>query len=180
MNRLKTTQALLALAALGLLASGCATQNGNPPRAGANTGYVDFHADPAADLCWQVERFDDRTQSFRSVFSAYKPPPNGILRLGFAPGHYRLRVTFLNRTVLEPTQAEVGVKDGMITPVRIEFTDAEAATVETKETSVGGTAYGRYGRRTKIGSSENPIYQAKALPEPPQAYRLKEQMPYAH
>ena len=179
MKKLQTTQALLALVALGLLVPGCATQNGNPVQAGANTGYVDFHNDPAADLCWQVERFDDRTQSFRSVFSAYKPPPNGVLRLGFAPGHYRLRVTFLNRTVLEPTQAEVEVTDGMITPVRVEFTDAEAATVATKETSVGGTAYGRYGRRTKIGSSENPIYQAKAFPEPPQAYRLKQQMPYA-
>jgi hypothetical protein len=73
MNKLQTTQALLALTVLGLLVAGCATQNSNPDQAGAHTGYVDFHTDPAADLCWQVERFDDRMQSFRSMFSAYKP-----------------------------------------------------------------------------------------------------------
>jgi hypothetical protein len=178
-KKLKTTQALLALALIGLWVPGCATPNGNPARARANTGYVDFYADSSAELWWEVKSFDDRTQSFKSVFSEFKPPPNGILRLGFAPGRYRLRVTFLNRTVLEPALAEVEVKDDMITPVRMEFTDAEASTVETKSTSVGSTAYGRYGRRTKIGSSENPIYRVTASPQPPQAYRLKEQMPYA-
>jgi len=179
MKKLKATQALLAFAALGLLASGCATQDRNPAQAASKTGYVDFHADPAADLGWKVERFDDRTQSFTSIFSASKPPPNEILRLGFVPDFYRLQVTFRNRAVLEPTAAEVRVEDGMITPVRIQFTDAEAATVKTKETSIGGTVYGRYGRRTKIRSSETLIYQAKAFPEPPQPYRLKQQMPYA-
>lgn len=180
MKKLKATQALLALAVFGLLASGCATQDRNPAQAASKTGYVDFHADPVADLGWKVERFDDRTQSFTTIFSASQPPSDGILRLGFAPGFYRLQVTFLDRAVLEPTAAEVKVEDGMITPVRIQFADAESASVKTKETSVGGTLYGRYGRRTKIGSAETLIYQAKAFPEPPQTYRPKQQMPYAH
>ena len=179
MKALKQIQILLTLAGLAVCVAGCVTQNGNPAQARSNTGYVDFHADPAAELWWEVKRFDDRTQSFRGEFSEFKPPPNGILRLEFAPGHYRLQVTFLNRTVLEPTLAEVEVKDGLITPVRVAFTAAETTFVETKSTSVGGTAYGRYGRRTKIESSENPTYQAKAFPEPPVAYRLKQQMPYA-
>jgi len=68
----------------------------------------------------------------------------------------------------------------MITPVDVEFSIAEAGTVETKSTSVGGTVYGRRGRRTKIETSENAIYRAKALPQPSQPYRPKQQMPYAH
>jgi hypothetical protein len=180
MKKLQTIQALLALAVLGLLASGCTSQNGVAAHARANTGYVDFYTDWADELCWQVERFDDRTQSFRTVYSEFKPPPNGVVRLAFAPGHHRLRVTFLNRTVPEPALADVEVKDGMITPVLMQFSDAGATTVQTKSTSVGSTAYGRYGRRTKIDSSENLTYNVRALPQPPQAYRLKQQMPYAH
>src|SRR5258708_638800 len=131
MKKLNTTQALLALAALSLLAPGCATQNVTPAQARPNTGYVDFYTDPPAELYWVVERFDDRTQSFKSVFSEFKPPPNGILRLGFAPGHCRLRVTFLNRTVLDPVLAEVDLQDGMVTPFRMGFTGARATTVQT-------------------------------------------------
>jgi hypothetical protein len=75
--------------------------------------------------------------------------------------------------VLEPALVEVEVKDGMITPVRLELTEAGVTTLETKQTRVGSTAYGRYGRRTKIESSETPTYRVRAFPQPPQPYRLK-------
>jgi hypothetical protein len=68
MKQLKTIPFLLLFALLALWASGCATQNVNPPQARANTGYVDFHADPAGELYWQVERFDDRAQGFKKSF----------------------------------------------------------------------------------------------------------------
>ena len=174
-----TTQAFLVFALSGLLVSSCATQNGNPAHAQPNKGYVDFYADPAGDVWWEVDRFDAQTQSFTSVFSQFKPVPNGILRLEFAPGRYRLQANFPNRTVLDPAETEVEVKDGMITPVRVTFSAADTTIVKRKTTSVGGTAYGRYGRRTKIEGSEHQNYQAVASPEPPQAYRPKEQMPYA-
>jgi hypothetical protein len=90
MKPLKTTPFLLLFALLALWASGCVTQNVNPPQARANTGYVDFHADSAGELYWQVERFDDRAHSFKNVFSELEPPTGGFLRLAFAPGHYRL------------------------------------------------------------------------------------------
>jgi hypothetical protein len=179
MNTPKKFQTLLTLAGLALCMAGCATQNCNPAQARAHAGYIDLHTDSSAELYWQVERFEERTQSFRSVFSEFKRPPNGMLRLGFAPGHYRLRVTFLNRTVVEPALAEVEVNEGMITPVRFAFTEAGTANVKTKSTSIGGTAYGRYGRRTKIETSENQVFQLNAFPEPPQPYRPKQQMSYA-
>jgi hypothetical protein len=180
MKKLKTIKVLLTLTAFALWVAGCASPNVNPPQARANTGYVDFHADPSAGLSWEVARFDDRTQSFRSAFSELEPPPGGALRLAFAPGHYRMRVTFLNRIVREPTLVEVEVKDGMITPVRVTLTEVGAAFVRTKEVSRGSTAYGRYGRRTKIGSDETVMYGISAVAGAPMPYQVKERTSYAH
>jgi hypothetical protein len=179
MKTLKKIQFLLTFAAFALWVAGCATKNVNPAQAKANTGYVDLFTDAADPLDWQVECFDDVTQSFRTVYSEFKPPAGGVVRLGLAPGHYRLRVMFLNLALVAPALAEVEVKDGMITPVLIELSAAGETTVQTKDTSIGSTAYGRYGRRTKIVSEKNATYRAKASAQPVEAYRLKQQMPYA-
>jgi hypothetical protein len=53
------------------------------------------------------------------------------------------------------------------------------ALVETRETSRGGTAKGRYGRRTKIRSDETTMYGLSAVADAPMPYQVKEQMPYA-
>jgi len=180
MKQLTTIKCLLAFAAVALLVSGCATQNVNPPQARANMGYADFHADPAGELYWQIERFDDRAQGFKKVFSELEPPTGGFLRLAFAPGRHRLRVTFLNRVIAQPAEVEVEVQNGKITPVRVALTSAGVAFVQTKETSRGGTAKGRYGRRTKYSSDESTMYDLSAVADPPVAYQLKEKMPYAH
>jgi hypothetical protein len=176
MKPLKTIPFLLLFA---LWTSGCATPNVNPPQARANTGYVDFHADPAGELYWQIERFDDGTQSFKKVFSELESPKGGFLRLAFAPGNHRLRVTILNRVIAEPAEVEVGVQDGTVTPVRVTLTEAGTASVVTKSDNYGGTARGRIGRRTKIGSDETIMYGISAVAEAPVAYQLKEKMPHA-
>lgn len=168
----------IAVLCLGLLAAGCASPDVNPPQARANTGYVDFHAD-AAGLCWEVARFDDRSQSFQRIFSELAPPPDEALRLAFAPGRYRLRVTILNRVISEPAELEVEVQNGKITPVRVRLTEAGTTYVQTKEETRGGTAKGRYGRRTKFGSYESTRYSLSAAADWPVAYQLKERMPYA-
>ena len=170
---------LLILAAAGLFITGCASSNVNPPQARAKTGYVDFYADSSGELSWQVGRFDDRTQSFRNVFSELEPPPGRVLRLAFPPGHYRLQVTFLNRVVREPGAVEVEVKDGMITPVRVQLTAAGESQVQTKRTNPGGTAYGRYGRRTKFSYDESTMYRVSAEVTAPMPYQVKEQTSYA-
>ena len=180
MKQHKIIQFLLLVALLALWASGCATQNVNPPQARANAGYVDFHADSSGELNWDVARFDDRTQSFKSVFSELKPPPHEILRLAFAPGRHRLRVTFLNRVITKPAEIEVEVQDGKITPVRVTLTAAGTVLVETRDVSHGGTAKGRYGRRTKYSSDESVMYGLSAVADPPVDYQVKERMPYAH
>ena len=180
MKKITTIKCLLTLTATALLVLSCATRNINPAQARANTGYVDLHAVPAGELCWQVACFDDRKQAFQPVFSELEPPAGGILRLACSPGHHRLRVTFMNRVIVNPVEFEVEVQDGKITPVRVTLTAAGTAFVQTKETSPGGTAKGRYGRRTKISSDETTTYGLSTVAEPPVTYQLKEQMPYAH
>jgi hypothetical protein len=170
---------LVALAAIGLWFAGCAAGNVNPAQARANTGYVDFHTGSPAELNWDVARYDEGAKEFRRVYSRLEVPPQGFLRLAFSPGRDRLRVTFLNRVIARPVEIEVEVQAGKVTPVRVTLTDAGVALVRTKETSAGGSAYGRYGRRTRIGSAETTMYALSAAAEAPVAYQSKEQMPYA-
>ena len=179
MKPYKTIPFLLLFALLAVWALGCATQNVNPPQACANTGYADFHADLAGELYWQVERFDDRAQGFKTVFSELDPPAGGFLRLAFAPGRHRLRVTFLNRVIAQPAEVEVEVQDGKITPVRVVLTSVGTTQVETREVSRGGTVRGRSGQRTRLGSDETVMYGLSAVTDPPVPYQLKELMPYA-
>lgn len=179
MNPLKHIRFLLALAAIGLSVQGCATRNVNPPQARAHTGYVDFHADPSAELSWDVVRWEDGRRGFQSVFWDLDPPPGGILRLAFAPGRHRLRVAFLNTVITKPVEIEVEVHDGKIVPVRVTLTEVGTTVVKTKEQERGGTAFGRYGRRTKIGSEEMVMHDITMVASPPVAYQPKEQMPYA-
>jgi hypothetical protein len=102
-----------------------------------------------------------------------------VLRLAFPPGHYRLRVTFMNRVVQEPGLAEVEVKDGLITPVQVALIPDGTTQVKTKETRVGGTFKGRYGRGTEFGSDESTLYRVSAEAKSALPYQVKEQMPYA-
>jgi hypothetical protein len=161
------------------LITGCASANVNPARARAKTGYVDLYGDSSGELSWQVARFDDRTGNFKSVFSEFEPPPGRALRLAFPPGHYRLRVTFINCVVRQPGLVEVEVKDGMIAPVHVALNPDGTTQVETKKTRVGGTFKGRYGRGTKFGSDESAMYRVSAEAKPVVPYQLKEKMPYA-
>lgn len=174
-----TVKRLLTLAGIGLLVAGCASTNVNSPQARANMGYLDFHTDPAAELSWSVARFDDRTQSFKSVFSELEPPPGGVLRLAFVPGRHRLQVTFMNRVIAKPAEIEVEVQDGRITPVLVTLTEAGTTQVERKDKTLANTAKGHYGRRTKISSDEAVKYGVSAVADSPVPYQPKERMPYA-
>jgi hypothetical protein len=178
-HTLRTFQFLLPFVVIGLSVQGCATGNVNPPKARANTGYVDFHADASAELCWEVSRWDDRSKDFELVFWDLDPPAGGVLRLAFAPGHHRLRVALLNQVITKPVDVEVEVQEGKILPIRVTLTEAGTTVVMTKEQERGGTAFGRYGRRTKFGSEEMVRYDISVTAAAPVAYQRREQMPYA-
>lgn len=180
MNFRKPLQFFLSLAVIGLFVTGCATPNVNPPKPRANTGYVDFHADASEELNWQVSRWDERSRKFELVFWDLNALPTGILRLAFEPGRHRLRVALLNRVIKKAVEVEVGVQDGKIVPVRVTLVEAGTTLVTSKEQERGGTAFGRYGRRTKFSSAETTIYDIYAVAGPPAAYQPREKMPYAH
>jgi len=170
---------LLAFALAGGFLVGCASPNVNPAIPKANTGYVDFFTDSAEDLYWEVRQLNTATSQFEPVFSRLKRIEGGILRLAFAPGRYSLQLTFLNRFIARPAEVEVEVQDGKITPVRVTLTEAGVTSVQMKETSRGGTVYGRPGRRTKFSSNEAAMCDISALAAPPVAYQVKERMAYA-
>src|SRR5262245_11568882 len=110
------------LACLGvsacLVVTGCATPEANPPSPRADRGYADFYAEPPLDVYWKVEEWDSQKSDFRVIYSEYKPPPNGVLRLEFAPGKHRLRLTFRNLATEGPVEVELQIDAQKITPVR--------------------------------------------------------------
>jgi len=164
---------ILSLLAMGV--AGCSTRDVNPARARAGTGYVDFRAGGTSGLSWQVSVFDKPRGDFRPIFSKFPPPAGGVLRLGFPPGHYRLRITFLNRPVLGPGDLEVDVHNGMITPVEVVLTPEGSTLIERKEHRPGPTLKGHYGRVTKRTSQESSLFRITSKASPPIPYQPKEQ-----
>lgn len=171
---------LVLLGALVTLVTSCATPNVNPNQARANTGYVDLYADAPDQFAWQVEDFDDSTQSFKRLFSDMKPPPGRILRLALSPGHHRLRVASLNNFTREPAVVEVEVKDGMVTPVHLSLIPDGTGTVVRQEHQVRMTARGYPGHAVNIHKDESVIFRIAAEASAPVPYQVKERTVYAH
>lgn len=170
---------LFALTALALVLSGCVTRDVNPLQARAHKGYVDFYEESVGELSWQVDRFDEKAQAFRTVFSELEARPERILRLELPPGHHRLRVLFMNCFIREPAQVEVDVQEGRVTPVEVTVTPDGTTDVLRKEVRLGSTAGGRYGRSAKYTSSESGLYRVSARAQAAQSYAVKDRMPYA-
>jgi hypothetical protein len=158
------------------LAGGCAVHDVNPPVAKAKTGYVDFYADDGGGLSWQIQRFGKDEGKGKILFEEFKPRTNGAVRLAFAPGEYRLGITFLNRAIPEPGVANVVVEDGKITPVRVTLVETGTTIIESKEVRVGGTFYGRLGRTTRIRAGEGTTFGVETETQKPISYRPKERI----
>lgn len=173
------TRIVAGILGLAFLTFGCASPNVNPSTPRASTGYMDLYAESGDTLAWDIRRFDAAANQFKTVFSELDPTEDGMVRLAFAPGRYRFRVSFLNRVIVEPALLEVEVQEGRITPVRIILTESGVTAVQTRQTSRGGTAYGHYGRRTKIASHETRAYRLTALPQETQPYQIRQHVPYA-
>jgi len=161
----------------GLIATGCASTNVNPPTPRAQTGYVDFFADDE-NLYWQVDQVEAEGKE-KQVFSLFAPLQEHILRLAFAPGDYRFRVTFMNHAIRTPGTVEVEVRNGMITPVQVTLVDVGKALVQSKQVQGGATYFGRYGRNTRIRDNPDIMYQVDLVAGPAATYQLKAAMPYA-
>jgi hypothetical protein len=175
-----SSAALALLLSAVLLCFGCASPDVNPAVPKAKTGYLDFYAHPDDDLSWQVEQFDSAKNRFKVIYSNVEYLDGSILRLAAKPGSYRLRVSFLNRVVTTAGECEVTVLDGRITPVQANLTQTGTSLLLSRDTSAGGTVYGRFGRRTKLEASEALSVTISLSTLDPRPYELKAHMPYAH
>jgi hypothetical protein len=164
---------LISALAVAVIGFGCASPNVNPRAAKTNAGYVDIYTPDAQDLAYYVAHAQG-TNQFKRMFAELDPVPSGILRLSFAPGTHSLRITIMNRVISMPATIQVEVENGKITPVHLTLTKGGTTSVQTQE-QVGS----RYGRRVKYGSYESEMYNLTAANEPPVAYQVKAQMPYA-
>jgi len=160
-----------------LMVAGCASPNVDPPTPRAHTGYVDFFADDE-NLYWQVDQIapDGKT---KQIFARFAPLNEHILRLAFAPGHYRLRVSFMNHAIRTPGVVDVEVQDEMITPIQVTLVDVGEALVQSKSVQGGATYFGHYGRNTRITDNPNIMYQVDLAAGPAMTYKPKVAMPYA-
>ena len=162
---------------LCLMVAGCASPNVNPPTPRAHTGYVDFFADDDG-LYWQVDQIEADGKT-NQVFYQFAPLNEHILRLAFAPGQYRFRVSFMNHAIRTPGDVNVEVQDEMITPVQVTLVDVGEALVQSKQVQGGATYFGHYGRNTRITDNPNIMYQVDLASGPASAYKPKAAMPYA-
>ncbi len=173
---MKTLVTCLLIAGMALLAGGCSSPNVNPASARHGMGYVDFYADDADDLYWDVT--DLKTN--KKVYYEFDPLKEPILRLALKPGQHELRVTFSNHIIDTPGMTEVDVQEGMITPIEVTLLPAGTALFKTKTTAWGSTYFGVYGRRTMINDHPSPSYEVALEPRPPLPYQPKAQMSYPH
>lgn len=176
-NYTKTMKPLtLALftAVLVLAAGGCASLNVNPSVAKPGMGYVDFYCVDADGLYWDITD----TKTGKKVFYNFNPFNEQILRVALKPGHYQLRINVLNHVINQTATADVEVREGKITPITVTLAPAGSETVRTTSTQVGGTYYGRYGRSTRIVTTQSTSFDILAEPRPQLPYQPKEQMSY--
>lgn len=178
MNR-HVAKLFLIVLALGWLGPACATREANPSHARSNAGYVDLRADAPDNFVWEVAHYDESAKAFRKFYSEYSAPSAGVLRLSFAPGPHRLRITFLNRAIFQPAEVAVEIQNGQVTPVVVTLADAGDTVVVSKQETLGGTSGNLSGRRTRVQTGQADIYRLTAEAGPPVAYQMKEQMPYA-
>jgi hypothetical protein len=156
-----------------LLGLGCATPEGNPATPKANKGYGDFYADPPLDVYWKAEECDDKGSTLRVVYSEFKAPANGILRLELAPGTHRLRLMVMNLATEGPVEVQVPITAQKITPVRIRRETAGSTFVREVEDKMRHP-----GRRRKVTDVDNRVYKLTAEVGDTVAYQPKERMAY--
>lgn len=173
-NTMKSLILCLLAVAIMLAAGGCASLNVNPLVAKPGMGYVDFYCDDADGLYWDITD----TKTGKKVFYDFNPFNEQILRVALAPGHYQLNINVLNHVVNQSATTDVEVLEGKITPITVTLAPAGSETVRTTSTQVGGTYYGRYGRNTRITTTQSTSFDILAEPRPQLPYQPKEQMSY--
>ena len=172
---------LLRPAWLGLalaLGAGCASSNVNPPQPRPHKGYVDFYCPGQSNLCWQVRVAPPGTEHYKTLFSRVKPLPGPVLRLELPPGVHQFEVSFWNRVIEEPLTQLVQVREGKVTPVRLEFVPISKTSIARREQEFGRNVRGA-GRKTRYSTQAGATERLLATVQPPEPYRPEGHMDYS-
>ena len=167
--------ALFVLAGALLFAAGCATPESNPPTPRPNFGYADFYADPPLDGFWKVDERNAQRSEFRVLYSEYKAPTHGVLRLELSPGRHRLRLALLNLATEGPVEVELEIVDQKITPVRVNLGASGSTYVREVEDKARDS-----GRRRKATDSQHQVFKLTPEVGVPQNYLPKGTMRGLH
>ena len=143
-------------------------------------GYLDFYTEAApGTMSWDIQRFEAESKRYRILFSEVKPAPSKVVRVQLPPGEHLVRVAFLNQLIKYPAALNVSVREGQVTPVKVELIEGQTGTVAVREQVYGPTARGHVGRRTETRTITGNAYDVKAEAASPVAYAPQDQMPYA-
>ena len=164
----------LILVTLILVAAGCATPEANPPAPRANRGYADFYAEPAGDVYWRIEQWDESSSQFKERYSKFAPPEHGIVRLELPPGPHRFRITFVNMAIEAPVDTEVDILPEKVSPVAVRRMSVSETYVRSVEDKVRHA-----GRRRDVTDDQQMIYRLVPRSQAPEPYQQKAKMRYA-
>jgi hypothetical protein len=162
-----------------IFASGCASPDVNPSTPKPNTGYLDFYSEPTTNLSWDIVRLEPAAQTGETLFSQYAPVAYPIVRLALPPGRYRLRIGFLNRVIVDPIVVDASVRDGLVTPIRVTFSEAGTANPDQKQARSGAVVTSRSNSPMGGSAPPNTVYRIQAQVLDPLPFLSKTQMPYA-
>jgi hypothetical protein len=165
-----TEMVLWSFLAVLLLACGCAsTAKNEHALMKPGFGEVHIYAPGETNLNWEVQRFDPKAERYRVLYS--KLDPNAELILPLRAGAHQLRITALNRVVLNPATVAVSVQEQTATFVRVTLASVAQTAVETRTEEYRPTLRGGIRRTARYGSTKSPVYQisAEASSEPASA-----------
>jgi hypothetical protein len=166
----------------GLLASvtGCKSVPQDPATPQAGLGYLDFYAEQEPEsLSWDIQRYDAAAKRFVLLYSTIKANPARVVRVAIAPGEHLVRVGFLNQPITAPATLNVSVREGMVTPVKVDLSEGETRTYSVREQRYGPTARGHVGRVTEVRTLEGKGVGVSAQALSPVDYKPSASMPYA-
>jgi hypothetical protein len=159
-----------------LLMSGCANPDVNPQTPRPGRGYVDLYTQPKTDVWWKLDVFDSRTAGYKELAAQFKAPEQAIFRVEARPGPFKARIGFVNHAVEAPSDIEVEVRQGMITPIQVKLD--EGGTSYVRITDDRGRSGFRNAGRNRVTDYEQQRWKISATAQPLVPYTPKENTAY--
>jgi hypothetical protein len=147
------------LVAVAALTAACSSTR-SVPRVKPGHGLVRIAAPGETNISWQVQRLDPKEARYRVCFSELEPQPEVVVALPSGP--QQLRITALNRVVIQPAVIEVTVTEERPVFVRVVLQPVAEAAVQTRIERYRPTFRGGIRRAAEYGSEKSVVYELSA------------------